>query len=92
MAAKERATGRGPFDLLPDSAVEEPMFIPGVGSRVAANQPNVKFSQEPKPREKLLRPETVQDLEKLNELQKAAEQAQQVEAKKEEESPQQSYP
>ena len=84
MAAKERATGRGPFDLLPDSAIEEPMFIPGVGSRVAANQPHLQSPQEPKPREKLLRPETMQDLEKLSDLQKAAEQAQQVEAKKEE--------
>jgi len=83
MAARERSTGQGPFDLLPDSAVEDPGFIPGIGSRVAANQPNV---QQGPPKGPLgqLRPETLQDLEKLNTLQKTAEQVQQSEAQKEE--------
>ena len=82
MAARERATGQGPFDLLPDSATEDPGFIQGVGSRVAANQPNVR--SQPRPAGQLLRPETVQDLEKLSDLQKTAEQVQQSEAQKEE--------
>jgi len=82
MAARERATGQGPFDLLPDSATEDSGFIPGVGSRVSANQPNVR--PQPKPAGQLLRPETVQDLEKLGELQKTAEQVQQSEMQKEE--------
>ena len=84
IAARQRATGQGPFDLLPDSAVEEPGFIPGVGSRIAVNQPSV---QQPKQqqRERVLRPETVQDLEKLNNLQQTAEQVQANEIKREEE-------
>ena len=83
MAANQRAVGQGPFDLLPDSATEDPGFIPGVGSRVSVNQPNV---QQPQPRSKgqVLRPETVKDLEKLSDFQKAAEQVQQETAKKEE--------
>lgn len=82
MAARERATGQGPFDLLPDSATEDPGFIPGVGSRVTANQPNIRQPQ-PKTKDQVLRPETVQDLEKLSALQKTAEQVQQEEANKE---------
>ena len=83
MASKERAIGQGPFDLLPDSATEDPGFIPGVGSRVSANQPNVRQPQ-PRPKDQVLRPETVQDLEKLSALQKTAEQMQQSETQKEE--------
>ena len=81
MASRERATGQGPFDLLPDSATEDPGFIPGVGSRIKINQPSI---QQPRPKDQILRPETVQDLEKLSTLQKTAEQVQQEETKKEE--------
>ena len=83
MAARGRATGQSPFDLLPDSATEDPGFIHGVGSRVAANQTTIRQQQAKAP-DQVLRPETVQDLEKLSDLQKTAEQIQQKESESEE--------
>ena len=86
--AQMAARQGGPFALLSEEATQDPNFRPGVGSRIAANQPQLR--QQPATagdnRKPILRQETVADLEKLAEFQKTAEDIQQKELKAAEEA------
>lgn len=83
MAAKQE----GPFAVLPEEATQHPGFVPGVGSRIAANQPHIKPAVAPTgvdERRPILRPETMKDLEQIADFQKKAETIQQTEFEKQE--------
>lgn len=81
--AQMAARQSGPFAVLPPDAAKDPKFRPGVGSMIAANQPQLSTPAERKP---ILRQETVADLEKLAEFQKTAENIQQKELRAAEEA------
>lgn len=80
--------GQGPFATLPPEATRDPNFRPGVGSMIAANQPQLRQpappspqTQQQDPRKPILRKETVADLQKLAEFQQTAESIQESELK-----------
>jgi len=80
----QMAAKGGPFAVLPPEAAKDPNFRPGVGSMIAANQPQLRAPASD--RKPILRQETVADLEKLAEFQKTAENIQNKELKANEEA------
>ena len=73
----QMASRGGPFATLPPEAAKDPNFRPGVGSMIAANQPQLRTPTEE--RRPILRKETVADLEQLASFQKTAEDIQKKE-------------
>jgi hypothetical protein len=77
------ADKQGPFAILPEEATKDSRFIPGVGSRIAANQPHMNAPApvvpEANERKPILRKETLKDLEQIASFQQTAETIQQKE-------------
>jgi len=65
---------KGPFEPLPEEATQDPRYRPGMGSRVAGNQPQLTSGGEYKP------PISKESLDTLREFAEKAEQAQLAEA------------
>jgi hypothetical protein len=72
----EVAMSKGPFDVLPPSATQDPNFRPGVGSMLAGNQPTIAQPQQSyRPQ---LRPETVESIKALDKFQEQVQQVKQA--------------
>lgn len=73
----------GPFNVLPPEAQSDPRFVPGVGSMIAGNQPQMSADTPPKGAYKpSLSDETRKSMEALAEFQQRAEIQQNFEASK----------